>query len=78
MARDLLQRPSVLQELVDGQSKLRADDFDRIDGIDLHTRNVTAALSLGLLLGPLGEACIRQILHPERGGPLGERSDEGQ
>jgi hypothetical protein len=74
---DLLQRPPVLQELIDRQPEVHADNFHRIDGIDLHTRNVTAALSLGLLLGPLGEACIRQVLTGGP-GPLGERRDEGQ
>jgi hypothetical protein len=74
---DLVERASIVQELIDRQPEVHADDFDRIDGIDLHTRNVTAALSLGLLLGPLGEACIRQVLTGGP-GPLGERRDEGQ
>lgn len=48
-----------------------------IEGVELSTLNITAGLSLGLLMGALGDACIRQVL---RGGdgPLGERRSEGK
>lgn len=48
-----------------------------VEGIELSTLNITAGLSLGLLMGALGDACIRQVL---RGGsgPLGERRLEGK
>jgi len=49
-----------------------------IEGVELSTLNITAGLSLGLLMGVLGDACIRQVLNPERGGPLGPKPVEGE
>jgi hypothetical protein len=49
-----------------------------VEGVELSTLNITAGLSLGLLMGVLGDACIRQVLNPERGGPLGPKPVEGE
>lgn len=42
-----------------------------IQGLSLHTLNVTAAVSLGIVVG---DACIRQILRSEP-GPLGDKRE---
>jgi hypothetical protein len=68
VGRQLPSQPREL-ELLTGEQET-ADCL--VQGVELSTLNITAGLSLGLLMDALGDACIRQVL---RGGvgPLGER-----
>lgn len=71
MVRELPLEPCE-RELIDGVPEVLDGS---IEGIPLSTVNVTAGLSLGLLMGALGDACIRQVLNPALGGPLGPKPE---
>ena len=72
---DLVQRGVILNQVGTELPQPHDVGDEAIQGISLRDLNITAGLSLGLLIGELGVACVRQVLNPDLGGPLGPKRE---